>query len=345
MHWLRRYGFRISGLIIGLLVGVVVGGRYYANNFLKCMFCPSDKALQHDIITIGISVSIVVLGIALGWRYLSRLIEHAARFIFRYPSAVSSQLPEHKTLLAMYDRLRLTLSGVHSSASNTLRTIDFNDAVHKLSAFRPNKKILLIAFVPLLLLFLFLQSSNNGEFAHIADVLPCDELAADPSDPHKAEGVSGIPLDKIAASKAAEACNDAAKEYPNSRFTYQLARALSIDDPYSALEQYEKAIDLGYPAATIGLARLYAKGIIKSDDQETDAYDAITLMAFAKDNGYQFTYADYAMEEALWRQYFETVFTDENYGHPDFMTALYKGNKDALNLGEEKTGSGLFSPT
>lgn len=57
-------------------------------------------------------------------------------------------------------------------------------------------------------------------------VAMCDELAASPEDLSRPAGVSGVPLDKLDADAAIEACGAALELSPgNHRMEYQLARA------------------------------------------------------------------------------------------------------------------------
>lgn len=80
----------------------------------------------------------------------------------------------------------------------------------------------------------------------------CDQLAANPRDPRRAPGVSGISYDglKYQAKDAIEACSKAVQQYPNElRYHYQLARALEFSNPDNALERHLRLTMMEYPAA------------------------------------------------------------------------------------------------
>ena len=80
----------------------------------------------------------------------------------------------------------------------------------------------------------------------------CDQLAANPRDPSKAAGVSGVSYDslKYQAKGAIEACGKAVQQYPNElRYHYQLARALEFSNPDNALDRHLKLGRMDYAAA------------------------------------------------------------------------------------------------
>ena len=78
----------------------------------------------------------------------------------------------------------------------------------------------------------------------------CDQLAANPRDPRKASGVSGVPYDylKSQAGEAIEACGAAVQQYPNElRFKYQLARALEFRSSDRAFDLLLKSLQAELP--------------------------------------------------------------------------------------------------
>ncbi len=107
-----------------------------------------------------------------------------------------------------------------------------------------------------------------------ADLVLCDRVAADPSDPDKPTDVKGNA--EIAASDIATAikfCKSAAggKATPASRRAlYQLGRAYAANRQMpEALAAYRKAVDKGNSAAMVELGLLLANGsgVAKDDEQ------------------------------------------------------------------------------
>src|SRR5262249_16025363 len=95
----------------------------------------------------------------------------------------------------------------------------------------------------------------------------CDQLAADPFDPHK--GVLGVPFDNIDAEKVILACRSAVSAAPNEpRFSYQLGRAVGGDEKRDeAAALIRAAAEKGYSAAENDLGSLYEDGSALAKDE------------------------------------------------------------------------------
>ena len=96
--------------------------------------------------------------------------------------------------------------------------------------------------------------------AQSADLVLCDRLAADPSDPDRPADVKGVP--DIAASDVATAikyCSIAAKS--SRRAMYQLGRAYAANrQTAEAIAAWRKAADKGSTSAMVELGVLYGTG-------------------------------------------------------------------------------------
>lgn len=90
----------------------------------------------------------------------------------------------------------------------------------------------------------------------------CDQLAGNPSDPHRSGEVAGVRYDelKVHATEAVQACRIAREKFPNElRYQYQYARALEINDPGGAIPLYRELIRQNYPAAYDNLGNIYIR--------------------------------------------------------------------------------------
>jgi TPR repeat protein len=96
--------------------------------------------------------------------------------------------------------------------------------------------------------------------AQSADLVLCDRLAADPSDPDKPADVKGVP--EVASSDVATAikyCGVAAKS--QRRAMYQLGRAYAANRQMpEAIAAWRKAADKGSSSAMVELGVLYGTG-------------------------------------------------------------------------------------
>jgi TPR repeat protein len=103
--------------------------------------------------------------------------------------------------------------------------------------------------------------------AQSADLVLCDRLAADPSDPDRPADVKGVP--EIAPSDIATAiryCNNAARS--SRRAMYQLGRAYAANrQVLEAVAAWRKAADKGSTSAMVELGVLYATGLGVAKDE------------------------------------------------------------------------------
>jgi TPR repeat protein len=97
-------------------------------------------------------------------------------------------------------------------------------------------------------------------YAQSADLVLCDRVAADPSDPDKPADVKGVP--EVAASDIATAikyCRNAANA--SRRAIYQLGRAYAANRQVpEAIAAWRKASDKGSTSAMVELGVLYGTG-------------------------------------------------------------------------------------
>ncbi len=118
----------------------------------------------------------------------------------------------------------------------------------------------------------FTRSSAHGQSA---DLVLCDRLAADPSDPEKPadiKGVASIPPSDIPT--AIRFCKTASVS--SRRAVYQLGRAYAANQQMpAALTAYRKAADKGSTAAMIALGSLYATGtgVTKDEDEARKLFE------------------------------------------------------------------------
>jgi hypothetical protein len=80
----------------------------------------------------------------------------------------------------------------------------------------------------------------------------CDNLAANPNDRQRAQGIQGAEYEILQTQldAAVAACSNAVRQYPTElRFQYQLARAQQKSNPQAAAEIYQNLVRLRYAAA------------------------------------------------------------------------------------------------
>lgn len=110
-------------------------------------------------------------------------------------------------------------------------------------------------------------SLHASAHAQSADLVLCDRIAADPTDPDKPADVKGTPA--IAASDIATAikfCRIAAAS--SRRAMYQLGRAYAANrQVQDAIAAYRKAADKGSSAAMVELGVMYGTGAGIAQDQ------------------------------------------------------------------------------
>ena len=109
--------------------------------------------------------------------------------------------------------------------------------------------------------------------AQSADLVLCDRLAADPSDPDKPADVAGV--DHVAPGDVATAikfCKIAAGS--SRRASYQLGRAyVAAQQMPAAIAAFRKAADKGSTSAMVALGVMYAAGSgVPKDDAQARGY-------------------------------------------------------------------------
>jgi TPR repeat protein len=104
--------------------------------------------------------------------------------------------------------------------------------------------------------------------AQSADMVLCDRLAADPSDPDKPADVKGVP--DIAAADIATAIKFCKKAAGSSRRAiYELGRAYAANNQTAeAMAAWRKAADKGSTSAMVELGVLYGSGAGVAKDEE-----------------------------------------------------------------------------
>ena len=107
---------------------------------------------------------------------------------------------------------------------------------------------------------LALAAAHSPARAQSADLVLCDRLAADPTDPDKPADVKGVA--DIAPADVATAVKFCKIAAPSSRRAlFQLGRAYAANGQLAdAIAAYRKAIDKGSTAAMVELGILYAAG-------------------------------------------------------------------------------------
>ena len=110
------------------------------------------------------------------------------------------------------------------------------------------------------LLALSLACLHSSARAQSADLVLCDRLAADPTDPDKPKDVKGTPeIDPSDVATAIKFCRVAAAA--SRRALYQLGRAYAANRQLpEALSAYRKAADKGSTSAMVELGVLLATG-------------------------------------------------------------------------------------
>ena len=112
-------------------------------------------------------------------------------------------------------------------------------------------------------------SLHSAACAQSADLVLCDRIAADPTDPDKPADVPGAPV--IAKSDIATAikyCKIASASASSRRALYQLGRAYAANRQVpEAIGAYRKAADKGSSAAMVELGVMYGTGAGVTRDQ------------------------------------------------------------------------------
>jgi TPR repeat protein len=184
---------------------------------------------------------------------------------------------------------------------------------------------------------LIIVSAHSPARAQSADLVLCDRLAADPTDPDKPADVKGVgdvaPADVATAIKF---CRVAAAS--SRRALYQLGRAYAAGQQLpEALAAYRKAADKGSTSAMVELGVLLATGagVAKDETQARALFEraaaagnprgAVNLMALASSGG---AAADPAKTRALLARAAETNSAEAQYQLGQMMAEGIGGPKD-----------------
>ena len=125
------------------------------------------------------------------------------------------------------------------------------------------KRVLVAAFVAVLLAL-----ASAPARAQSADLVLCDRLAADPTDPDKPTDVKGVA--DVAPADIATAIKFCKKVAAGSRrATFELGRAYAANQQIpDAIAVWRKAVDKGSSAAMVELGVLYGTGTGVAKDEE-----------------------------------------------------------------------------
>ncbi len=123
------------------------------------------------------------------------------------------------------------------------------------------------AFVAIPIVLALMSVLPSSAHAQSADLVLCDRLAADPSDPDKPADVRGVA--EIAASDVATAIKFCRVASAGSRRAmYQLGRAYNANrQGAEAVAAYRKAADKGSTSAMVELGVIYATGAGVAQDE------------------------------------------------------------------------------
>lgn len=101
-------------------------------------------------------------------------------------------------------------------------------------------------------------------------VKECDQLAASPTDNSRPNGIRGVTVNALVASRAILACRAAMAEFPSvARLQFEFGRALEKSGSYDdAFKLYIQAGNAGYAAAQTATGRLYEIGQGVNRDHE-----------------------------------------------------------------------------
>ncbi|MFL9823296.1 tetratricopeptide repeat protein [Rhodoplanes sp. SY1] len=182
---------------------------------------------------------------------------------------------------------------------------------------------------------------SSGAFGQSADLVLCDRIAADPSDPDKPADVKGVA--EIAAGDVATAirfCKVAAAG--SRRAQYGLGRAYAANrQPAEAAAAFRRAADKGSTAAMVELGLLYATGtgMPKNEDQARKLFEkaaeagnprgVTNLAALSGGAGASGAAADPARQRALLARAAEAGNPEAQYQLGLLLAAGTGGGKDA----------------
>jgi TPR repeat protein len=144
-----------------------------------------------------------------------------------------------------------------------------------LPGLRRNLPVMMKRFCELAVIAMIVVAAPALAHAQSADLVLCDRVAADPSDPDKPADVKGVP--DIAPSDTATAikyCKVAASS--SRRAMYQLGRAYAANrQTPEAIAAWRKASDKGSTSAMVELGVLYGTGagVAKDEDQARKLFE------------------------------------------------------------------------
>lgn len=150
------------------------------------------------------------------------------------------------------------------------------------------------------------EQPADGSFV----VTPCDVWVSDPEDPDRL--ADGVPRGLVNVRDAIRDCSIAlANDRESARLTFLLGRALEVAERFDdARRFYERAIELGYPMASVNLGIMYRNGLgVEPDDAR-----AASLYQSAAEDGIQLA------QVALARLYQEGWGVPQSY--PDTLRWL-----------------------
>jgi TPR repeat protein len=119
---------------------------------------------------------------------------------------------------------------------------------------------------PLFVLLVAVVLAPSGARAQSADLVLCDRIAADPSDPDKPAGIKGVT--EIAAADIPTAIRFCKQASTSRRALFELGRAYAANKQTAeAIAAWRKAADKGATSAMVELGVLYATGSSIAKDE------------------------------------------------------------------------------
>jgi TPR repeat protein len=184
---------------------------------------------------------------------------------------------------------------------------------------------------------LIIASAHSPAGAQSADLVLCDRLAADPTDPDRPADVKGVPEVVLAdVATAIKFCRVAAASA--RRALYQLGRAYAAGQQLpDAIAAYRKAADKGSTSAMVELGVLLATGAAGTKDEAQartlferaaaagNPRGAVNLMALAGSGGGA---VDAAKTRAMLARAAETNSAEAQYQLGQMMAEGIGGPKD-----------------
>jgi hypothetical protein len=161
----------------------------------------------------------------------------------------------------------------------------------------------------------------------------CDQLAANPRDPKKAAGASGVSYDslKYQAKDAVEACGKAVQQYPNElRYHYQFARASEFSNPDKALERHLNLGRMEYAAAYDN-----AGGLLLRQKKYSEALRQFQLGAQHGDADAMVSWAEMIKKGRAEGNYIDLYQRAASLGHEGAQLALQQEQQQQLEIQQQ----------